>query len=163
MDGGARVGARAEAYAKQLEEANAALIAEVEKCPEEKWSAARTKPEGWPACVVAHHIASSHGSVSGLAMMVANGQPLPPVTMEMINAGNAQHAQQFANVGRAETLKVLRDEGAKAVELVRGLSDEQLDRTADLIGRPMSAAAVIQHILIDHARQHTESFKGALA
>jgi hypothetical protein len=139
------------------------LIAEVEKCPEDKWGTARSKPEDWPACVVAHHIASSHGAVSGIAMMIANGQPMPPVTVEMIHEGNARHAREFANVGKAETLKMLREEGAKAAQLVRGLSDEQLDRTADLIGRPMSAAAVIEHILIDHARQHTESFKGALA
>ena len=157
------MGARAEAYAKQLAEANAALIAEVEKCPEDKWGTAKSKPEDWPACVVAHHIATSHGPVAKFAVMIANGEPIPPMTMEMIHEGNAQHARESANVGRAETLKLLRDEGAKAAELVRGLSDEQLDKTGDMIGRPMSAATVIERILIDHVRQHTESFKGALA
>ena len=31
-----------------------------------------------------------------------------------------------------------------------------------VLGNPMSAAAVIEHILIDHAKQHTASIKDAV-
>jgi hypothetical protein len=156
------MGARAEAYAKQLEEANAELVGLVERIPDDKWASLTTKPEGWPLCVVAHHVAESHGSIVGLAQAVATGQPVPPLTMEMIDQGNAQHAREHATAGKAETLRLLREGGTAAAGIVRGLSDEQLDRTGPVLGNPMPASAVIEHILIDHVRQHLESVKGVL-
>src|SRR5947207_208150 len=118
------MGARTEQYAKQLEEANAELIAMVESCPDSKWNA-RTGPEGWPVNVLAHHIASGHSGISGMALAVANGQPLRPFTPEMLHAMNAKHAEEQANCTKAETLALLREGGAAAARAVRGLGDEQ--------------------------------------
>src|SRR5438874_3198082 len=117
------MGARAEQLATQLEAVNADVIATVEGCPDAQWRTAKTGPEGWPVNVVAHHVGDGHGGISGLVQMIASGQQPPPLTMEMINQGNAKHAQDFANCDKAEALRLLREGGAAAVAAVRGLSD----------------------------------------
>jgi uncharacterized damage-inducible protein DinB len=152
------MGARAEQYAKQFEAANNELIAAVEGLSEQQWRT-KTNPEGWSVGVVAHHLATSHGPVSGFAQAIANGQSVPPLTMDMIHQGNAKHAQENANCGKAETLALLREANAAAAKAISGLSDEQLDKSADVIGNPMTSAAVIEHILIGHTTQHTASIK----
>jgi hypothetical protein len=156
---------RAADLASKLESANAAVIAAVERCSNEQLGKT-CEGEGWPVTVAAHHVATTHASVAGLVQLIANGQPLPAVTMDMIDAANADHAKNFANVSREETLAALRTEGRAAVEMVRGLSDEQLDRTAPMAfagGAEWSAADVIERVLIGHPVQHGASIQAALA
>ena len=155
---------RAAELAAKLESANAAVIAALERCSDEQLK--RTcEGEGWPVTVAAHHVAVSHTGIAGLVKLIADGQPVPPITMEMINAGNAQHAREFANVTREETLAALRTGGQAAVEMVRGLTDEQLDRTAPMAfagGAEWSAAEVIERVLIGHPIGHGESIRTAV-
>ena len=156
---------RAADLAAKLESANEAVIAALESCTQEQLGK-QCEGEGWSPTVTAHHIATSHAGIGGLASMIANGQPVPPITMDMINAGNAQHAQDFANVSREETIALLRSAGKEAVEMVRGLSDEQLDRTAPMAfagGEVWSAAQVIERVLIGHPIGHGESIKAVAA
>lgn len=104
---------RAASLAAAFEQANNDLIAAVERCTPDQWG--RTcQDEGWSVGVAAHHVAANHPMILGLVQTVANGQDLPPITMEMIDAGNAQHAQEYANVTREEALAVLRREGKAA-------------------------------------------------
>ena len=162
-DGGNGMGAQGEALAQQLEAVNNELIGTVEGLSDAQWRAT-CAPEGWPVGVTAHHLASSHEPVAGLVLAIATGQQLPPLTMAMIDQGNAQHAQQFANVGKPETVDLLRSAGAKAAGMVRGLSDEQLQQSAPVLGGPpQTAQQVAENILIGHPRQHLASIRGALA
>jgi hypothetical protein len=159
------VSERAADLAAKLDSANAAVIAALESCSTEQLGKT-CEGEGWPVTVAAHHIAVSHTGIAGLVQLIANGQPLPAITMEMIDAGNAQHAQEFANVSREETLAMLRKEGQAAVEMVRGLTDEQLDRTAPMAfagGAEWSAAEVIERVLIGHPEMHGASINAAVA
>jgi hypothetical protein len=159
------VSERAADLAAKLESANEAVIAALESCSEEQLGKT-CEGEGWPVTVAAHHVATSHKGIAGLVMLIANGQPLPAITMEMIDAGNAQHARDFANVGREETLSLLRAEGKAAVEAVRGLTDEQLDRTAPMAfagGAEWTAEQVIERVLIGHPVGHGESIQAASA
>jgi len=154
---------RAAALATAFENANNEVIAAVEGCTPDAWG--RTcQDEGWSVGVAAHHVAVNHPAIVGLVQLIANGQPLPPITMEMIDAGNAQHAQEHANVSRDETLELLRSQGKATADIVRGLSDEQLDRTAALAlvgGQEWSAADMIERILIGHPAGHGASIKAA--
>ena len=54
--------------------------------------------------------------------------------MDAINRGNAEHAIQFAHATKAETLALLRQSGAAAAAMVRGLGDTQLDRAGGSMG-----------------------------
>ena len=156
---------RAAALASAFENANNAVIQAVEGCSAEQWQAV-CQGEGWPVAVAAHHVAATHGSVLGLVTLVANGQELPPITMEMIDAANAQHALDFATVSREETLALLRREGENVASTLRGLTDEQLDRTAPMAfagGQPWSAQDLVERILINHPNEHAASIKAALS
>jgi hypothetical protein len=156
------MGQRSQALAEQFEQANRQMTATIERCSEAQWKA-RTSSETWPVGVVAHHVAQSHEGIAGLVRMIANGQPLPPMTMDMINQGNAEHAKQFANVTREETLALIKKNGAAAASAVRELSDEQLDRSAPVLGGPpMTAQQVIERVLIGHVKEHHGSIQAIL-
>lgn len=156
------MGQRAEALAQRLEAANQEAISAVQQLGDDQWRA-QTKEEGWTVAATTHHMATSHEGLTGLVQALANSQQLPPITMDMINQGNAQAAQQFANADRNECLDLLRSGGEKAVSVVRGLSDEHLDRAGTLLGQPWTTQQVIENILIGHVQGHLASIRGASA
>jgi uncharacterized damage-inducible protein DinB len=152
---------RAEALAKQFEQANNEFTTAIEHCPETAW-ASNCQSEGWPVSVTAHHVAEGTAAISGLVQMAAAGQALPPLTPEMLDQGNSEHAQKFANCTKQECLDLSRRNGESAAAMVRGLSDEQLDRTGTLFGGSMSSQQMIENILIGHVQGHLQSIRGAV-
>ena len=156
------MGARAEELAGKYDQACREFSTVIEKLSDAQWKTS-TGSEQWTVGVVAHHVAGGHAGISGLINLIAKGQPLPGLTMEMIHQGNAQHAKEHANVAKAETLALHRDNAAKATTIVRGLSDVELDRSAKVLGeRQMTAAQAIEGILINHVREHLRSIQTAV-
>jgi hypothetical protein len=156
---------RAATLAATFEQSHDTLIATVEGCSDEQVRLI-TEAEGWPVAVAAHHVAAACPTLFGLAQLVANGQPLPDVTMDMIDAVNAKHAEEFFSVSREETLAELRTQVAATVAAIRSLTDEQLDRTAPMAlvgGALWSTADIIERILIGHPQQHGDSIRATLA
>jgi uncharacterized damage-inducible protein DinB len=152
---------RAAELAEKLDRANAAVIEAVERCTPEEWTRV-TSSEGWSVGVTARHIAVSHLPIMGLVELVANGGDVPPITMDMFHANNAQHAQEHASCTREEVLEILRRDGTAAAEKLRRLSDEQLDRAAPMAfagGTEMSAVQLVEGILLAHPAQHLASIK----
>ena len=153
---------RSQALADRFEQATRQLATTIERCSDAQWKT-KTTGEQWSIGVVAHHVAQSTEAVAGIVKLMATGQPLPPLTMEMIHQGNAEHAKQFANVGKDETLALLRKTSAAAAGTVRGLSDEQLARTAKVIGgATMSAEQMVERVLIGHVVEHHGSIQAAV-
>lgn len=155
---------RAEQLAQAFEAANETVIAALEGCSEEQL---RNICEGetWPAVVTAHHIALAYQPIAGLALVIANGQPVPNLSFEELDRRNAEHARECADVSREETVALLRQEARAAAGSVRGLSDEQLDRTAVLAfigGATWSTVDMIQNALIGHTKDHGQSIQTAL-
>jgi uncharacterized damage-inducible protein DinB len=155
---------RARALAERFEQANNKLIAAVNQCSDEQWRA-NCQELGWSVAVTAHHVGAGHAVIADLASKVANGEELPPITMEMLDQMNAQHAQEHASCTKEETLAMLRDGGSAAAQAVRGLDDEQLGRSGALLVDmpPMTTEQVIENILIGHPRQHLENIRGAMS
>lgn len=151
---------RSEALARQFEQANQEMIAEVERSSGAQWKATSANDER-SVGVVANHVAGGHKSIGEWVRVVAEGVTAPPITMDMINEANARHAVAKANCTKDETLDLLRRNGAAAAALVRGYSDEQLDRGTNFNGHPMTAQQMIEHILIGHIRNHLQSMRGA--
>jgi uncharacterized damage-inducible protein DinB len=147
---------QAQQLAAQLQQVTDEVIKTVEGLSDAQWKAT-SKTEGWPVGVVAHHIATSYQGISGMVQAMAAGQPLPPLTPEMIDQGNAQHAKEHANCTREETLALLRQSGPAAQQALGSLTDEQLARTAPVFGQQMSARQAVEFILIGHPRQHLQS------
>ena len=156
------MGARAEQLAKKFDEVCREMNTTVEKLSDADWKKT-TSAEKWTVGVVAHHVALAHVTIAGLVETVATGKPLPNITMDMIHERNAMHAKAHANTTKAETLALLKDNGVKASGVVRGLSDGELDRSANVMGGPArSSAQVIEGVLINHVNEHLGSIRATI-
>ena len=153
---------RTEQLVARFEAVNDDVIALVNACSDEQWR--RRGDEGWSAAVVAHHIAVVHDEFMPLVRAFAGGETFSPgSSMDAVDRINADHAREFADVGKAETVDALRANGAALAHLLRTLTDDALDRTAGTYGgREMKVAQVVEWIVIGHAQSHLNSFRAAL-
>jgi hypothetical protein len=147
------MGTLGESIATRLEQANAEIIRAVESISDERWTAP-CPDDGRQINVVAHHVAASHTAVAGIVQLAAQGGPMPPITMDDIHQGNAAHAQEQAGCSKAETLELLRTNGAAAAAMVRGLSDEQFQRSVQFMGGDTQPVQIAENILIGHVTSH---------
>lgn len=155
---------RATHLADQTDEAINQVIAFVETVPDDKWTAF-CSPEQCTAAALAAHIAvAATGVLNALVKPISQGEPPPPITPEQLHAGNAENARKFANRSKADVVADLRSYGTEASSYVRGLSDEELQRTGVLFfsPEPVSADFVIEHVLINHSLEHLESLRVAV-
>lgn len=152
---------RSETLAAQFQTAAHDFIALVENCSAEDWN---KMPAGEKRTVgvIAHHVGLGLATTFGLAQRLANGQPLPPLTREMIDQGNAKAAAQSEGVTRAAVLEVLRSNSATVEGAMRKLSDAQLDQPGTLFGGPVTAQAVIERVVIGHPKSHLASIQSLL-
>ena len=157
------MGARTEQLASKFEQACREFNVLVERLSDAEWKTV-TKAETWPVGVVAHHVAQGHAGIAGLVQTIGQGQSVPNFTMDMIHAMNAQHAKEHANTTKVATLELLQTNGAKAVAVVRGLGDADLDRSGTVLTGmpPMSATQVIEGILINHVNEHMKSIRDTI-
>jgi hypothetical protein len=149
---------QSEELARQFEETNRRFVEAVQNCSDEKW---RSTPSGEQRSVgtIAHHVATSHMQVVGIAQSVGSGAPAPAITMEMIDQGNAQHASQNPNPSREETLGLLQQDGEKAAGIIRSMTDEQLAKTLTMpaADSPITTAQFIEMVGIGHPAGHMQS------
>jgi hypothetical protein len=157
------MGARAEALARQFETKINEATAVFERLSEADWRKT-TEAEKWSVGVVAHHVAGGHEIIAGIVKTLAGGKPGPNVTMDMLHAMNAKHAQDAAGCTKAETLALHRKNATAASAILRGLDDAHLDRTGPVLsGMPaMSAAQVAERVLIGHVDEHVGSIRAAI-
>ena len=121
--------------------------------------------EQWSVLVTARHVAISYRVVASWIRRVANGEEVP-VTRRQIDEGNAVHAQEFAATSREEVLMLLHDNGLKAADTIRNLSDEQLGTSAIMgpeHGARLTAEQVTRDGLLRHVAEHTADIQAALA
>jgi len=157
------VSERAEKLAAQFEQLNQELIKTIEGCSDAQWQAT-CKEESWPVAVTAHHIAGGYSPITGLIRAMSAGAEFPSLSMEMIDGLNAQHAQQYANVSRDETIQALRGGGSDAAAAIRSLTDDQLNNTAVILaGDPASTTEqAVQALFIDSTAGHLNSIRAAI-
>jgi hypothetical protein len=149
---------RGQALATRLEEITDSLIAQVEPCSEAQWRTSAPNEDRSVGTMV-HHIAVQAPIVAGWGAQVGNGE-IPPITMEIVHADNAAHAAAHASPDKAETLDLLRRNTAIAADILRSLSDAQLEQTVPLPllgGQPFSAQMIIEMVLIGHIQGYPHS------
>ena len=88
--------------------------------------------EQWPVGVTAYHLGDGHFAIFELLKMIIEGQELPQLTMDQINAGSKQNAQAHIDCTRADALEKLRHNGAAFESFVAGLSDDDLARQGSI-------------------------------
>jgi hypothetical protein len=157
------MGARGETFAKQFEAKAQEVTAAIERLSDADWKKV-TAAEKWSVGVVAHHVAGAHQALSGLIKMLADGKPGPNIQMDMIHAGNAKHAQEFANVTKADTLALHKTNVAAAAGILRGIADAEFDRSGAVLNGmpPMSAGQLAGGLLCGHMDEHLGSIKATV-
>lgn len=137
------------------------FIEAVEGLTDEQWKL-RSSGEGWTIGAVVHHVAVP--DVVPRARASAAGAPLPAFRdMAEVDAHNARESQEFIECDRAETMELLRTEAASFANWMRGLSDEELSRTARLVGNArLTTHQIIEGVIIPHVGAHLTSIRTTL-
>jgi Mycothiol maleylpyruvate isomerase N-terminal domain len=156
----ALMGAKSEALARRFEAKAQEAVTTLEALSDADWNK-MTEAEGWTVGVTAHHLASALGAVAGIVTAIAAGQSRGNFTRAMLDEMNARHAKEYANCTRAETIALLRSGTTTAAAVVRGLSDEQLTKSATVLADapPMTAEEMVMAALINHIDEHFGSIR----
>jgi hypothetical protein len=155
---------RTEALAKRIIQGGESLAAFADKLSEEEWNTI-VQPDGRRAGVIVHHVASVYPIEIQLAQQVAAGNAIADITWGAVAEMNAKHANDFAAVGKHETVELLKRNSRAAAEAVAALTDEQLDRAmpVSLNGdAPLTAQFVIEDHALRHSWHHLGKIKSAL-
>lgn len=119
--------------------------------------------DNWTVGVAAHHVAVSLVPTAQATAIIASGKPLD-FTMDQINQGNAQHAREHASATKAGTLALLHADIRASVDIIRGLTDAQLDTAAPVAlmgGQNVPAQQFAENVWIGHVVIHWDRIKAA--
>jgi hypothetical protein len=157
------MGAKGEALAKQFEAKAQEAVAVVEKLNNADWKKV-TAAEKWTVGVTAHHLAGAFEPVSGIITAIVSGQSLGNFSRAMLDEMNATHAREHANCTKAETIALLKKGAPVAAAVVRGLSDDQLAKSATVFtdAPAMTAEQVVMGALINHIDEHFGSIRNTV-
>ena len=114
----------------------------------------RLPKDGRKVGVIVHHVAYAYPIEIHLAQPLATGRPVVGVTMDVIDEINANHAEEYDQVTKEETLDLLRRNSAMAAAVIRALSDEELDGAA-AVSLYSDAPLTCQFVHEDHAVRHS--------
>ena len=154
------MGAKGEAFAKEFEAKVQEAGAVLGKLTDADWKKT-TGGEKWTVGATAHHLASSYEPITGIVKTLAGGQSVPNFTRQMLDDMNAQHAKEFANCDRIETIALFKKGAAGAAAVVRGLSDAELATKGTVFTGmpPMSAEDMVKGALLGHIDEHFSSIR----
>ena len=155
------MGAKTGALAAQLEGKARDAVATLQKLGDADWQKV-TAAEKWTVGVTAHHLAGGLEAVAGIVTgLVAGAPPRGNFTRAMLDQMNAQHAKEYANCTRAETLALFHQGTATALGLLRGLNDDQLGKSGLVFSElpPMTAEQLIMGGLLNHIDEHMGSIR----
>jgi hypothetical protein len=161
---------RAEALAADFESSYTTFATYLESLGPDQWrSPAVNHPdivagqdERRPVGVIAHHVGDTVPMFAERAWRIAMADPLDPITSPEMDAANARHAAVNPNPDQAETVAMLRDNVERAAEMIRGLSDDDLDRPGAGELSRWTAEQLIRRVLIGHATWHEASIRATL-
>jgi len=154
---------RAEQLANELQQVTDEMTATIEAIPDAAWQN-RCGPEQCTVAALACHIADGYsGLLDYLVKPIVEGREGPRFSREDLARGNAAAAEENAAQPKSVVLERLRTQAPPVIAYVRDLSDEDLQHTGALPmgGDPMTAEAVITHVLIGHPRGHLASILAA--
>ena len=157
------MGRRAEELAVRVERGAALLAAFAAGLSDAEWNT-RVR-DGRTVGVVVHHVATMYPIEIDVTRAIASGKAVEGVTWEVVADINAKHAAEFANVGKATALELLRRNSSEAAAAVRTFSDAELDTAAPFslsFDAPMTAQFVIEDHALRHAWHHLARIRSAL-
>ena len=152
---------RADALADRCDRAIKAVIDLLSGAPPDALHR-RCETDGWTASAVAAHVALSQDFLIGRVRRIVEDEEFPPFDAAAFHGRNARAAEENANLSSGQIIALLRNHGAQAVEYVRGLSDDDLDRGRPIPAmgdNPTTADQFIERVLIGHTEAHLQSLR----
>ena len=149
--------------AESIEEINLELIQLVQGCSEEQWrTLCNDEGDNRTVAVIAHHVGHGHLNTGEWLETTLSGNEVT-ITIDDINAENAEHAATYHDVEREETVQLLVENGDRLCARIAELSDEELARKAFHrgAGREMTVAAYAQ-LGHRHVASHLATIRKAL-
>lgn len=154
---------RAQSFADQFDEVHNAVLEVARSAGDDDWSIP-CPGTGWPVGGVFRHIARWYILHMELATAFIMNGPFLEQTASWhgVDRLNTQFA---ATRPKAETIALLRTNGAAMAAFIRAMSDEQLDRIGKLPAASMefSCEALVERMLINHASTHLAEIRSALS
>jgi uncharacterized damage-inducible protein DinB len=143
---------RAASLAERFQRATEAVIEIVKGLSDEQWRAVDAA-EGLSIGGMVHHLAvGDRLARSVLEALVQGAERLPhetAVATEDRERLQAQEAAEFAHLGRAEAIELLRRQGADGARTISGLSDAELERVHTLWGESVQTRQFIERWIED--------------
>jgi hypothetical protein len=154
---------RAQSLADLIQAFNDAVLAFVDRCPDEAWRKTCAN-EDWAIGVVARHVAAGHFQVIHLAKTMLKGEPLPELTMEQLIEQGNDHARQHADCTRDEVQRLLEENGEAAVAFAAGLRDDDLDCKGHLalVGGDVTVERLLRFVIIQSGGEHLASMQATV-
>jgi len=161
---------RAEDLAADLERAYSAFADYSGGLSAEQWrqtavnhpQVAAGEDERRPVGVVAHHLGETLPMFAERVLALARGDQLNPMAPAEVDAANDRHAAVNPAPDQAATAAMIRDNVSRAAELIRELSDEQLDRPGEGPLGAWTAERMIRRVVIGHVDWHEGSIRAAV-
>jgi hypothetical protein len=147
------VSRRAQALADRLEQGARRLIDLASGLSDVEWQT-RVPVDGRKVGVMVHHVATMYPLEIKLAKALAGGDAVTGVTWDVVADLNAAHAREYDAVTKDAALDLLRRNSAAAADIVRNLTDEELDRAAP-VSLNSDAPLTCQFFVEDHALRHS--------
>jgi len=153
---------RAAALADRFHQAREEFIRTIDGCTTDQLQT-QCHGEQCSIAALASHVAGVHALGADLVRTAAAGEPLPTLTIDDINAMNAEQFTRDANRPKEDILRDLRTHGDAAEQVVRQLSDAELDQTGylPLLGRELTTAQIIESVVIGDVEGHLGSITEA--
>jgi hypothetical protein len=142
-------------FAAAIDAARQRLLGFARACPERDWQAAPLDGDPRPVGVVIDHVAHSYVYLANWMREILAGRQVP-VSSDLVDALNAEHAQSAAQISPEAAIAHLSASGDAIVALVAGLSPPDLDAGDGRIRR-------MAQIAIRHADSHRTEIQEALA
>jgi hypothetical protein len=114
--------------------------------------------ENRPVGTVAHHIGVALPRQLAMLRAIVAGEEVPAPS----RTGNAVHAQANPQPDQGETVALVRGNAAEAAAVIRGLSDEDLDRRGRIMLGEVSAAEAVERVFLGHITWHEGSIRATL-
>ena len=155
---------RAEELARRVEQGAAELITAVEGLSDAEWGTI-CPDEQRSVGVLVHHVGAAYPDEAEIITALASEGGMPDLTWDVVNQGNREEASRHTEVDKATAIALVRENAATAATVVRGLTDEQLDRVAPTElhwGAPLTVQFFVEHHPIAHPYMHLESIRATL-
>lgn len=115
-----------------------------------------------PVGVVAHHLGETVPFFTERGLQLARGEQLDPLTLGEMDTTNERHAAVNPAPDQTETIAMIRENAERAAELIRALSDDELDRPGEGALSTWSAEQLIRRVVIGHVAIHEGSIKATV-